>query len=154
MHLRRKTCRIYKISLTASVGFGEKYPKELNTLGDHIRAMRLERGMLQREVADMIGVCKGTIIHWENNKGGSCAPDVPAIIKFLGYDPFPDPGGLINEMKQWRVRSGLSTTEAAGLLGMEGATWAYWEQGARKPGKRTVKAILALISEPRKGTDS
>jgi hypothetical protein len=32
--------------------------------------MRLERGMLQREVADMIGVCKGTIIHWENNKGG------------------------------------------------------------------------------------
>ena len=86
---------------------------------------------------------------------GSCALDVPAIIRILGYDPFPDPEDLINEMKQWRVRSGLSTTEAASLLGMEGATWAYWEQGARKPGNKvTVKAIQALLSEPRKGTAS
>ena len=61
-------CKIYKISLRGFVGLGEKYPEERRTLGDHIRAARLERGLLQREVAEAIGVRCGTVNKWECNR--------------------------------------------------------------------------------------
>jgi len=43
------------------------YPKEINTLSDHILKRRLNLSLLQREVADQIGVDETTITHWERN---------------------------------------------------------------------------------------
>jgi hypothetical protein len=34
----------------------ERYPNELNTLGDHIRARRIDHGIYQSSVATLIGV--------------------------------------------------------------------------------------------------
>jgi transcriptional regulator with XRE-family HTH domain len=63
---------------------GAGYPKEEKTLGDRIRVSRLDRGMSQREVAEVIGVKRGTINKWECNRGEPRACDMPAILKFLG----------------------------------------------------------------------
>ena len=79
--------------MTGLVGLGEKYPNVLNTIGDHVRAVRLQRGMLQREVAELIGVRRGTINKWERNRGEPRAADVPKIIRFLGYEPLSLPEG-------------------------------------------------------------
>jgi len=67
----------------------ERYPKELKSLGDHIRARRLDLGLFQSQVAELIGVCPLTITNWEGNASQPPVQYMPAIIRFLGYDPSP-----------------------------------------------------------------
>jgi DNA-binding XRE family transcriptional regulator len=43
----------------------DRYPKEINTLGDHIRSRRLDLNLLQMQVAEQIGVDEITITNWE-----------------------------------------------------------------------------------------
>lgn len=64
-------CKIYKILLSGSFSsFGiEGYPSEINTLGDHVRAARLDRELKQWEVADMLSLKRMTINKWEGNRG-------------------------------------------------------------------------------------
>ena len=67
------------------------YPRELVTLGDHIRARRLDRGLGQRDVARLIGVSTSTINGWETVGREPEVRYLPAIIAFLGYNPEPEP---------------------------------------------------------------
>jgi len=91
------------------------------TVGDHIRKRRLELRLLQREAAERIGVTECSVYNWEN---GVSSPDfrkLPGIIKFLGYNPIPEPTGAA-ERWEWRRRSmGMSEKEASGrlVLGVE-----------------------------------
>jgi len=64
------------------------YPIELNTLGDHIRKRRLELGLLQRDVAKIMGVCEDTITGWETGRSNPSKRLIGSIIKFLNYNPF------------------------------------------------------------------
>jgi DNA-binding XRE family transcriptional regulator len=51
-----------------------QYPKQINTLGDHIRARRSDLKLLQRQVADQIGVHPLTITNWEGNETAPLTP--------------------------------------------------------------------------------
>ncbi len=62
-------------------------PDDLNTLGDHLRRRRLILRLLQRQVAEQIGVTKATVHNWETNRSNPGFREMPAIIRFLGYDP-------------------------------------------------------------------
>jgi transcriptional regulator with XRE-family HTH domain len=56
------------------------------TVGDHVRARRLELGLTLAEAGEAIGVCWNAVMRWE---GGSRVPDVksvPAVIRFFGYE--------------------------------------------------------------------
>ena len=70
------------------------YPKQINTLGDHIRKRRLDLKLLQKQVADRIGVHELTITNWERNATVPAIRHIPAIIRFLGYDPLPSSNSL------------------------------------------------------------
>lgn len=50
------------------------YPVKLTTIGDHIRKTRLDRGMHQREAAELIRVAEGSIWNWES--GGVREPEI------------------------------------------------------------------------------
>ncbi len=41
------------------------YPKEPKTLGEHIRKVRMDKGLLIRELAALVGVSADTVINWE-----------------------------------------------------------------------------------------
>ena len=60
------------------------YPKEVRTVGDAIRARRLDLGLRQIEVAELLGCNELTILNWE--KGHTCPrrKKYSAIRKFLG----------------------------------------------------------------------
>jgi len=63
------------------------YPEFPLAIGEHIRKRRMDLGLLQREVAEIIGVVEPTIWNWEHG----VEPELqynPKIIKFLGYAPF------------------------------------------------------------------
>src|SRR5262249_26183545 len=59
------------------------YPNELNTLGDEIRKVRLERGLLQRDVARVIGVSVQSVVGWETNRRQPAVVHIPGIVRFL-----------------------------------------------------------------------
>lgn len=54
---------------------------------------------------------------------------MPAIIRFLGYDPFPEPKNLPERLLAKRRAMGWSTREAALQVGVDEGTWRAWEQG-------------------------
>ena len=53
----------------------------------HIKKRRLEQNLLQREVAEIIGVTKSTIWNWENEYSHPKVMHMQKIIVFLGYTP-------------------------------------------------------------------
>jgi DNA-binding XRE family transcriptional regulator len=67
-----------------------KHPEleEIKTFGDHIRKMRTEMNMFQKQLANLIGVSEDTITNWENNRAQPHIRNYPKIIEFLGYFPF------------------------------------------------------------------
>lgn len=69
---------------------------------------------------------------------------MPGIIKFLGYDPFPEPQTLGERLAAKRRMLGLSRKELAKRLGVDEETLARLETGAggAKAGAR-ARAFLA-----------
>ena len=61
------------------------YPKELETIGDHLRTRRLDLHLSQSDVAKLIRVCTDTIMKWELNQTEPAEDYYSTIKKFLGY---------------------------------------------------------------------
>jgi transcriptional regulator with XRE-family HTH domain len=72
----------------------------LKTLGDHIRKRRLDLGLLQKEVAEQLGVDTASIGNWESNDSQPTVHCLPGIIAFLGHNPLPEAGDLIGKLKR------------------------------------------------------
>jgi len=75
------------VRLSAKKPKSEAYPAVLRTYGDHIRAKRLDLGLLQMHVAEEIGVDECSIYNWESNRVAPSLRLIPRIIEFLGYVP-------------------------------------------------------------------
>ena len=53
--------------------------------------------MLQRQVAPQLGVSTATVTGWEANGAQPGVMYMPAIIRFLGYNPLPPPPSGMGE---------------------------------------------------------
>ena len=94
------------------------YPKQINTLGDHIRARRIDLGLFQSQVAEQIGVHEMTITNWEVNATDPEVRYIPAIIQFLGYNLWPAASSLPECLAAARRALGLSQRKMAAKLGV------------------------------------
>ena len=54
-----------RLQLRAKKPRDKAYPKEVKTIGDAIRAQRLDLGLRQIEVAQLLGCNEMTIVNWE-----------------------------------------------------------------------------------------
>ena len=79
----RVRCIVVKLCFVAEKPTYKDYPKQLNTLGDHLRKVRLDRGMSQSQVAEIIGVDTDTITCWELNRNRARAKYHSRIKSFL-----------------------------------------------------------------------
>jgi len=128
-----------------------RIPAEPQTIGDHIRRRRLARKMIQREVAEQIGVTESSIFNWESNTAKPEIRFMPNIIRFLGYDPQPEAAGLGEQLARRRTALGLSQKAAAKRIEVDPSTLARWERGERVPtgGVLTrVERFLGLANTP------
>jgi transcriptional regulator with XRE-family HTH domain len=101
--------------------------------------------MLQREVAEQIGVDKTSVFNWEANASSPEVRYMPAIIGFLGYNPLPASERWADRLVQGRTAMGLSQKQAALELGVDPSTLARWERGEREPtGALAVRALRFL----------
>ena len=79
------------------------YPDSPQTLGEHIRRKRMDKGISQVIAAKEIGVSKDCLCNWEQNRNQPRLYQYPAIFTFLGYYPFDHEtesfGGMIKRYK-------------------------------------------------------
>ena len=131
--------------LRASKPSSIHYPKEINTLGDHIRKRRLDLKVLQKQVGDQIGVHEMTITSWERNATVPEVRYIPAIIQFLGYNPLPAAKSLPERLVIARRALGLSQRKMAGKLGVDPATLLGWEAGRHQPTGKSLGLIARVL---------
>jgi transcriptional regulator with XRE-family HTH domain len=110
-------------------------------LGDHIRKRRIELGLFQREVADLLGADPGSVNAWERNYRQPMIRQLPAITTFLGYslEVPADDAPLALRIASKRRRLGLSQKALAALLAIDEGTISRWERGEIRKLERRVQ---------------
>jgi transcriptional regulator with XRE-family HTH domain len=117
----------------------------LNGLGDHLRKRRLDLGLLQREVADKIGVHKTTIHNWETIRTSPQLRLIPRIIAFLSYCPYNTESGPVGKrIVARREATRLSKKQLARPLGADPSTLGRWEKGKTAPSRKHRETLLAF----------
>jgi transcriptional regulator with XRE-family HTH domain len=127
----------YRLTLTRPVIPPKGYPVAPSTLGEHIRKRRLDLGLLQIEVARIIGVTESTVWNWEHE----IEPElrhIPKIIEFLGYVPFECPADSIGKLRYFKLLKGLSYDRLGVLMGRDPEHLTDWLSGRTKPNKRNI----------------
>ena len=137
------------LALKAPKPRSKAYPKEIKSLGDHIRKRRLDLGLLQEQAAAMIGVNKDTLRNWEGQRNSPALPAMPRVVRFLGYNPAPEAETLGGKLTRWRASRGISQEKLARQFGIDESTLARWERGDRVPTglyRRLVEKLLTDCS--------
>jgi transcriptional regulator with XRE-family HTH domain len=123
-----------------------RIPEKLESIGDHLLRRRLALKLLQRQVAKQLDVNVASIVNWENNLSKPKVSHMPAIIRFLGYNPLPPSTGWADRLVQARTALGLTQKEAAARIGVDQCTLARWERGEREPTGVFAAQALRLLA--------
>lgn len=103
-------------------------PKELKTIGEHIRAWRITNGLLQKDVSRILGITEESVVRWESGT----TPFIrymPGIIKMIGYIPLHiDTSTLGGKIWYCRYLLGETSREFGRRMSVDGATIRYWEK--------------------------
>ena len=132
------------LTLTASFPRDPAYPTEIKSIGDLLRAHRLDRGLLQKEVAELVGASFASIQAWETNRNAPRINHYPGIIRFLGFDPLGEPTTFAEKLRAVRRRYGLSADALGAHLGIDSGSVSRYENG-RMPYRRTLARIEPLV---------
>ena len=133
--------------LSAAKPKDANYPREIVSIGDHIRARRIELGLLQRQIAARIGVTISSVLNWEKNRSVPSLRFSPRVMLFLGYDPYVGKVlfSIADKLKAQRTKLGLSRRRLAALLRVDESNLAGWETGKHKPNKRSMELISKFL---------
>jgi DNA-binding transcriptional regulator YiaG len=82
---------------------------------------------------------------WESNASLPAIRYVPAILSFLGYDPFPPAQTFADRLTTARKVLGLSQRRLALSLGVDPGTLQSWEAGRHKPTERSVERVERFL---------
>jgi len=135
------------MALRAKKPVSGNYPKELSTLGDHLKKRRLDLKMLQKEVAAILNTTVCSYRNWEKNWRNPSFQHMSSIIKFLKYVPFDIPHeNLGQKIRTYRQILGLNQKDLALQIGVDSCTIASWERGEHKPGKKLLKELNTFFS--------
>lgn len=98
------------------------------------------------DAATVAGVDPKTWMWWERDERAPYVHQYPAIIQYLGYEPWPEPDTLGEKLSAKRRRHGLSIKRAAEIAGVDEGTFRRWESGEWEPQRRSLPLIGAFLS--------
>ena len=99
-----------------------------------MRKTRLDLGLLQKDVARIIGVTTDSVTNWEKNRSSPSPRFIPRITRFLGYVPYDTSTLAFGERIVFMRRlCGVSQKELAHRLEVDPTTLARWERGKSRP---------------------
>ena len=125
------------------------------TLGVHLDNRRLDLGLVQADVAEMLGTTVDTIRNWEANRVYPRGYVLARVIAFIGYDPDDTQSDTLGKrLLAWRGARGIRQFELAKMLGIGRDTLSSWESGLRKPQKRMRVRVAAFLEEHQDGGET
>ena len=119
----------------------------MKTIGDHIRKRRLGLHLLQRDVADRIGVSAASIWQWERNRSDPATRCLPAIIDFLGYLLAGSGTSFPEALRIARRTAGLTQEHLAKLARVDESSIAKRERGDTMPLPATVQRLSRFFKK-------
>ncbi|MGQ0700669.1 MAG: helix-turn-helix domain-containing protein [Panacagrimonas sp.] len=121
--------------------------RNTRTLGEHVKRHRTILGLTQKEAAEQFEVDAITVLNWEKGKTNPPTAAIPAIVRFLGYDPdpSPQPATLPERILACRRDQGWSRKKAARQFGVDEGTWGEWERGKPIPWRRKRERLEAFL---------
>ncbi len=124
------------------------YPREVKTIGDHIKKVRLDRRLTKSQVAEFFGVSYHAVSDWETNTVSPTTRLMPKVIEFLGYAPYNNLESLGDgeKIRTCRKLLGLTLQEASVRLGVCPTTLSAWENGRGIRKKAYWKTIVPFIN--------
>jgi transcriptional regulator with XRE-family HTH domain len=120
-------------------------------LGDRLRTRRLDLGLLQRQVAERLGVSEASVWQWENNRTAPQVRFLPAILAFLGENPYPEASTFAEWVVAGRRRLGFSRRRLAVELAVDESTVKRWEDGRGRPLTVSPVGLRAILGVPPAG---
>jgi transcriptional regulator with XRE-family HTH domain len=117
------------------------------TLGARLRRRRRELGLRRCDAAKLLGIETKSLMWWERDARQPDDRRYPAIIAYLGEEPWPEPSGLGDRLLAERRRRGLCLKDAAYLLGVDEGTFWWWEADRRRPRYPRTKALVGKFLE-------
>jgi transcriptional regulator with XRE-family HTH domain len=149
LHLRGRFDRIVtfcRVSLKATRP--SKIPQNPKTLGDHIKKRRLELGLFQSDVAEIIGVTEPTVTNWEKNRTQPALRALPKIVEFFGNDPIPcDKKNLSETLLKYRKCRGLTQQELANQIGIDPTTLSRMERNRGRSFESIVRKARWILED-------
>ena len=73
---------------------------------------------------------------------------MPALLRFLGYEPLPEPKTLPERLLAKRRAMGWSIRETARQVGVDPTTWRDWERGKTILFRKHRELIARLLGLP------
>jgi len=131
---------------TLKRAFKAGYPTFPETLGQHIRKRRMDLGLFQKDVAEIVGTSIDCITFWENGRSQPQIHFFPKVISFLGYYPFEEADTFSGKLTKYRHLHGLTYKKLGKRLGVDGSTVASWEARKTMPNESTLRDINICIS--------
>ena len=136
--------------LNATVPLPDKrpFPKELQTVGNHIKQSRLSRNILIKDVIVSLKISRETLRGWELNLFEPHISHYPLIISFLGYIPCQfEISTLAGQIMRYRHIHGLTQKQFGSLLQTDVSVVWQWETNGRIPITKTQNRILELTEK-------
>ena len=115
-------------------------------VGGDLKLRRRALGLKQSEAAARIGVVTTTYADWEVGRKNPDHPHYPAIIAFLGREPWSEPQTLAERLKAARLRLGFGREGMARLVGIADTTLHACETGRRPTARRTQAVLEAFLA--------
>ena len=132
------------------------YPRLLNTLGDNLKARRLDLCLRQQDIAEMLGVSPETVLGWEKNEHIptiSVYPKLGAILGIAVADKTPAKCIFGQKLIEARKKRGLSQRLAAAKIGIDPCTLAKYERYHGAPDKRIISLLEDFLDQPDSNTN-
>lgn len=118
------------------------------TLGEHIRKVRMDKQLLQEDVAKLFKVSLDCITGWENGRSEPRISYYRRIIAFLGYYPFnSEVSGIPRQMLIYRKINGLTQKQLAEKVGVNASTITHWERSEHRPKGQVLAKLIKIIDE-------
>lgn len=110
-----------------------------------LQQRRSELGLTQPQAARVMAVDLRSLRYWEADERAPGDRFYPAIIRFLGYEPWPEPVTLPERLLAERRRRGLSADRAAANIGIDQEVLRRWESGEWKPSQLTSDRLQTFL---------
>jgi site-specific DNA recombinase len=122
------------------------YSSQPVTLGEHIRKVRLDRGLYHKDIANAVGVSICSINNWENGHGEPEIRFIPKIIEFLGYNPRPMPTGILEKLAWYKWSQGLNYEALGERMRIHHEQLQAWLVGRQKPFNKSLARIDEFLA--------